>query len=277
MTGVTLTWTSTNSAAADVNSVTGVATARANGTTTITATAGSASGSARLTVQQVPVTMVKASGDGQSGSAGTPLPNPVVVELRDSRGNGVPGITVQFSVTAGGGSVSLSSISTVASGRAAVAWTLGTDPAAPQTLRATAGSFTANFTATATAGPVAHITILAGNNQSGTPGQRLADSLVVRLTDSFNNVVRGGSMQWAVIEGEGSIAPTTAIADSSGIARAAWTLGSLCDTQKARATAGGATSCRSCYWILQHMTRPPPVKRLGHTWSGCGPNGSTRR
>lgn len=240
MTGVAITWTSTNSAAADVNAVTGVATARANGTTTITATAGSASGSARLTVQQAAVSMVKVSGDGQSAGAGAALANPVVVELRDSRGNGVPGITVQFSVS-GGGSVSPSTVSTVASGRAAVSWTLGTDPAVPQTLRATASSFTADFTATATAGPVAHITILAGNNQSGAAGQRLTDSLVVRLTDAFNNVVRGGSVQWAISEGEGSIAPTTATADSSGIARAAWTLGSLCDTQKARATAGSAT------------------------------------
>src|SRR5690606_18255455 len=44
----------------------------------------------------------------------------------DRHGNGVPGVTVNFVVTAGGGTVSPAEATTNSAGRAAAEWTLGT-------------------------------------------------------------------------------------------------------------------------------------------------------
>src|SRR5437870_2958600 len=75
---------------------------------------GSGSGNGRASPSQI----VVASGDHQVAIAGSALPNPLVVAVLDSSGNPVAGLTVDFSVTGGGGSVSASTASTDASGRA---------------------------------------------------------------------------------------------------------------------------------------------------------------
>ena len=79
----------------------------------------------------VPVTLptiTKVGGDNQSGATGVTLPNPLVVEIRDSAGNRQSGVTVNFAVTSGGGSVSPTSAVTNASGRASTTLTLGASP-----------------------------------------------------------------------------------------------------------------------------------------------------
>jgi hypothetical protein len=75
------------------------------------------------------------SGDNQTSTGSAPLPNPVIVELVDGTGRNVSGVTVQFTVTTGGGSISPLTVTTNASGQAQAVWTLG--PAAgTQTLTA---------------------------------------------------------------------------------------------------------------------------------------------
>ena len=78
-----------------------------------------------VNVGEPPDAIKKISGDNQSGRPGARLANPFVVEVVDENDDPVSGITVAFSVTAGGGSVSPTSATTNASGRAQTVLTLG--------------------------------------------------------------------------------------------------------------------------------------------------------
>ena len=78
-----------------------------------------------VNVGEPPDAIKKISGDNQSGRPGARLANPFVVEVVDENDDPVSGATVAFSVTAGGGSVSPTSATTNASGRAQTVLTLG--------------------------------------------------------------------------------------------------------------------------------------------------------
>jgi len=72
-----------------------------------------------------PVGAVPQSGDAQAGPAGSGLAEPLVVQVTDAYGNGVAGVTVQWEVTAGGGSVDPATSVTDATGLASTRLTLG--------------------------------------------------------------------------------------------------------------------------------------------------------
>lgn len=82
--------------------------------------------------------MGAAGGGGQTGSVGSALATPLEVRVVDQFGNGVSGVTVDWAVTSGGGSVAPTTAVTNASGLAA----------ATQTLPSTAGAATVTATAT---------------------------------------------------------------------------------------------------------------------------------
>jgi ABC-type glycerol-3-phosphate transport system substrate-binding protein len=73
----------------------------------------------------VPTSITLVSGNGQSGVVGQALPNALVVKVVDASGAGVPGVTVNWSVTSGGGSLSATSTTTDQSGQALVTLTPG--------------------------------------------------------------------------------------------------------------------------------------------------------
>ena len=75
---------------------------------------------------RTPTSLVKTSGD-QHGSPAAPLPNPLVVEVRDEYGSGFEGVPVTFAITAGGGTLSVTSTTTDFNGRAESTLTLGPD------------------------------------------------------------------------------------------------------------------------------------------------------
>ena len=70
-------------------------------------------------------TLDKPSGDEQEGPPGLALNDPFVVEVRDQNGNPLAGATVTFAVTAGAGTLSDTTATTDANGRAATTLTLG--------------------------------------------------------------------------------------------------------------------------------------------------------
>jgi hypothetical protein len=129
----------------------------AAGTTTVTATSAGLSGSpvtfsatAMAPGSPQPAKLTVVSGNNQTGAAGQPLANPLVVLLTDDSGAPITGRTVAFSVTAGGGSVSVTQASTDAQGQASCILTLGA-AAGSNTVAAGFGSLSpAVFTATAT-------------------------------------------------------------------------------------------------------------------------------
>ena len=78
-----------------------------------------------------PRRLVKVSGDGQQGSAGASLDDPLVVEVRDQNDDPLPGVLVTFKVTQGDGrlgdGVTLEKARTGADGRAVSSLTLGSN------------------------------------------------------------------------------------------------------------------------------------------------------
>ncbi|AFY40834.1 N,N-dimethylformamidase beta subunit family domain-containing protein [Nostoc sp. PCC 7107] len=103
-------------------------------------------------------TITKISGNNQSGLAGSTLPNPLIVEVRDAAGNVQPNAPVTFSVISGGGSVSPASGVTNANGQFITNFTLG----------ATAGAtLSITNTVTATANGIGSVTFFANANPSG--------------------------------------------------------------------------------------------------------------
>ncbi len=100
----------------------------------------------------VPTSLTPSAGDQQEAAGGTPVAVAPAVLVRDAAGQPMSGVTVQFSVTEGGGSISGGAPATNAQGIAAVgSWTLG--PNGTQRLRAQVGSLApVTFEATITPG-----------------------------------------------------------------------------------------------------------------------------
>lgn len=146
-------WSSDNTSVATVNGG-GAVSGIAEGAATITASSASLSDSGRVGVvaQASPVatTLERQSGDGQSGTVGTTLPNPITVTLRDQFGATMEGITVTWSSATGSGSASATTTSTDGSGQASVSWTLGDSPGTHQLTATVSGLDPVTFTATAT-------------------------------------------------------------------------------------------------------------------------------
>ena len=214
----------------------------ATGSNTLTATTSGAA-AVLFSAQAVAGTassLELASGDGQTAVAGTAVAIPPAVVVRDGFGNEVPGATVVFEVTAGGGSVSGSPATSDADGLATVGgWTLGT-VAGSNELRATVAGVadTVSFSATGVAGAAASMALEGGDAQSDTVGATLSTQYAVRVSDANGNGVAGVTVTWAVTGGGGSIG-NLSTTDGVGIARATHTLGTTVGPQTVSASVDG--------------------------------------
>ena len=79
------------------------------------------------------------SGDAQSGGRTTTLGSPLVVKVSDAQGDGVSGVTVNWEVTSGAGTLSAASTTTDAGGQASVAYDLGHLPGANTVIASSSG------------------------------------------------------------------------------------------------------------------------------------------
>ena len=149
-----------------------------------------------ITVGELADSIEIVSGNNQSGEPGTELEDPFVVEVLDSDDDVVSGVTVTFSITAGGGSLSATSVTTNARGRAQTTLTLGDDPGR-NTVRASVSGVSDRVTFTATAGPTEPDVRLPAaqradsywiNTERGTL-HRLVGSRVENIAPSVRNVV----------------------------------------------------------------------------------------
>ena len=102
-------------------------------------------------VQLRPHTLTKVSDVEQQGPAGGILGDPFVVLVLDQNGDPVGGTTVTFSVTAGGGTLSVTTATTDENGRAATTLTLGSQPGTNTVVATAADLEPVAFTATARA------------------------------------------------------------------------------------------------------------------------------
>lgn len=99
----------------------------AAGDNTFTATASGLSGSPVTfhATAKAAANLVVVSGDGQTGTAGAMLAQPLVVMVTDGYGNPVTGINVNWTAPSGGGSITPAMGSTGADGKASAMATLG--------------------------------------------------------------------------------------------------------------------------------------------------------
>lgn len=170
------------------------------------------------------------SGDAQSGTVAKELAQPLVVRVVDANGNPVQGQSVNFRVTAGGGTVFAGSSNTNADGVAQERWTLGTVAGAEQTVEARAvdnatgkAIVFATFHATAVADAPAALTVNRQPVATAQSGSPLTTQPAVQLADKYGNVVtRSGIQITASIGAPGNgytLGGTTTVAtDNTGVA-----------------------------------------------------------
>jgi hypothetical protein len=131
--------------------------------------------------------LIRVSGDGQNGIVGDVLPSTLIVRVLDNAGSDVPNVTVHWSVTAGGGSLSAAQTTTDQNGQTLVTFTLGPTIGA-QTVSASVGTLTpVLFTATA----IGHPAKLSYSAQPGTAkaGQILGAGIHIVVQDIQGNTV----------------------------------------------------------------------------------------
>ncbi|MEO5509063.1 MAG: Ig-like domain-containing protein, partial [Longimicrobiales bacterium] len=194
-------------------------------------------------VTGAPERLTIVGGDAQTATVGTNVAVRPAVRLTDARGNPIAEQIVTFSVASGNGSIVGSTVLTDADGVARItSWTLGNAPG-QNTLSATApGLVAVTFTATATVGAPASVTIFAGDNQTATVSTAVAVAPAVRITDSLGNPIAGVSMAFAVASGGGTVTGTPATTDVNGVAAAAsWTLSATPGAHTISATVTGLT------------------------------------
>ena len=187
----------------------------------------------------VPATLTKTAGDGQTGLVAEPLPQPVTVRVADRHGNAVPNVSVTWAPSLG--TVAPTAATTDASGQAAVTWTLGQASGTHTLSASVSGLAPAQFAATARAGSVASIVVTAGAGQSATAGSALASLIEVHATDRFGNSATDATITFAASDG-GSFAPASATTDAAGRAASRWTLGGTAGTQTATMSSGSVSA-----------------------------------
>lgn len=148
-------------------------------------------------------TITKVSGDNQSGTVGTTLSNPLVVQVKDSAGNPLSGVTVNFAVVSGGGTVSPTTAVTNTNGQTSTTLTLGTTAGAVNTVSVTAPN-TDSVTFTARANPTNPNPIYLENLNPGTTNWKLVNRASGEIAGyaSATSVNKGGSLDIKVSLGK---------------------------------------------------------------------------
>jgi hypothetical protein len=218
-----------------------------------TATAGAASGLSIV------------SGNGQTGPVSTELPLPLVVALKDGGGNPVPAAAVSWVIGAGGGSVTPSTSTTDATGQATAAWTLGSTPGVNNnTVSAVvSGIGVVGFSATATAGAPARLSIQTQPSASAVSGAVLGQQPVIQLLDAGGNAATqsGVTVQVAIATGGGSLGGATSkLTDANG--RAAFTDLSITGSPGARTLRFSATNFAAVTSGTVNLTPAPTVTTI---------------
>lgn len=188
-----------------------------------------------------PTQMAVSSGNNQVGAAGTMLAQPLAVVVRDVDAEPVSGVTVNWAVGSGGGSVSAATSTTNVGGIATITRTLGAN-AGTQTATATRAGLTGSpvtFTATAQIQGATQMALDGGNGQTDTVLTELSSPYTVLVRDQSSSPVAGVNVSWAATAGGGSVSAATSTTNASGIASITHTFGSTAGAQTVQASVTG--------------------------------------
>ncbi len=136
-------------------------------------------------------TLVKVSGDNQTGLPGSALASPLVIQVNDGNNNPQAGVTVNFAATSGGGTLSPTSVVTGANGRASSVLTLGAAGGINTVTATAAGVGSAAFSAIGGSNP-----IYLENQKVGTNAWRINNYNIAAIAGyaSAQSVQRGGTL-----------------------------------------------------------------------------------
>ena len=185
------------------------------------------------------------AGNGQIATVGTPVDVPPAVKAVDEKGQPIPGATVTFTVTSGGGSVESAEAMSGKDGIATIGgWTLG-PITGENVLTASAPRAERDFVfvAVGLVGPPAVMEKTDGDAQISTAGRPVSTMPQLRVTDLGGNAIKNGEVVLEVGSWGGSIDETSTRTSDEGTATiTGWTLGAAPGENTLIARAGDAST-----------------------------------
>ena len=184
-----------------------------------------------------PAAISVASGNNQTADVGAELGAPLVVRVANASDGPIQGVTVDWSVLSGGGTLGSVSSTTNAQGQAQTTYTAGAAAGAHQvraTVRGSAG-LTTSFTVTAVDNTPASVLKVSGDNQAATVSQALANPLVVRVRNAGGQSLQGVAVQWSVVQGGGALGSAVTTTNAQGESSNTYTVGSVAGANQVRA------------------------------------------
>jgi len=167
------------------------------------------------------------SGANQTGAAGTTLTVPLTVQaINPYTGAAIAGAPITFSDGGKNGTFGTPTATTDSAGQASTTYTMPKTFTKPTiTITGTSPGYApAAFVETVTAGSPASVTVVSGGSQTGTVGTTLSAPIVVKVTDSYGNVVPGISVSFSSGIFGGTFSNNPVTTDSFGRASVSYTL-----------------------------------------------------
>jgi hypothetical protein len=222
LSGATLVWSVNDETVAGVTQAGVVQPKNKDGTVVVTAaTVTGVSGQAQLKfVTTRPTSVVMVSGNGQSGTVGTSLANPLVVRVTDGLDRPVVGATVAWARASGGGSVSPSTNATGSDGRASATYTLGLTPGNESVTATVTGLPPVTFTMSGSV-RFLRLSAPAGTVITGTAGVAINNPPYVLVTDSTNQPVAGVTLTASLLVNGQVFISQPIVSGANGIATVA--------------------------------------------------------
>jgi hypothetical protein len=195
---------------------------------------GSACGGDGSTDPNTPRAMAAVSPDSQTTAAGVKMAQPLVVLVTGGGGSPLANVPVEWTITAGGGSLSDTVSTTDAAGHAQTTYTPGTLPTIAG-VTAENGSQKVVFRVVLVPGPPSALQKFGSDSPAAVVGSKL--TLSVRLVDQFANAISGKVVNWTAAGG--SVSAGTSTTDNGGVASVTYTLGSDPGTYSLTAASDG--------------------------------------
>ena len=149
------------------------------------------------------------AGDNQMAEVGTELPEPIVIEVTDSKGNPIENQSVIFSAEDGAGTFSndsrIQKILTDEDGQAQVTFTLS-KKAGEKTIQISLdgnNSYKKTLMAIAKPTPATKMVEVDGNYQTGELGKRLEKPFVFAIRDKYDNPIPRYEVNFSLVKGTG--------------------------------------------------------------------------
>lgn len=176
------------------------------------------------------------AGNGQEGTVGQPLGDDIVVQVTDAQGHPVRGVSVAFGTVDSSGVLAPGMTDTDASGEARASWTLGWRPGLMTAVATVEALPPADLSATAHAGPAAHMRPILGEGQRTEVGTAVGITPQVELQDAGGNPVAGVVVR-LVATGGGTVSPEALTTGVDGRAAPdSWVLGTTAGENTLRVT-----------------------------------------